>query len=136
MAYKFRTSKQRSALMKKIRSTETTPEIVFRKILWAEGFRYRKNNNKLPGTPDICMPKHELVIFIDGEFWHGYNWKKKKRRIKTNRKYWIPKIEKNMERDKKNAKLLKKEGWKVVRFWEHEIKKNPNKCLDKVKSLI
>jgi len=118
--------------MKKIRSIDTMPEIFFRKALWAEGIRYRKNNRKLPGKPDICISKYKTIVFIDGEFWHGYQWKTKKKKIKANRKYWIPKIEKNIKRDKRNNRLLDKEGWKVIRFWEHEIKKKPDKCFNKV----
>lgn len=136
MAYKFKTTKERSQIMKKIKGVDTTPEIFFRKALWAEGIRYRKNNKKLPGKPDICISRHKVVVFIDGEFWHGYKWAKKKKKIKANRKYWIPKIEKNIVRDKKNNRLLRKDGWKVLRFWEHEIKKNPDKCLRKALKAI
>jgi len=132
MSYKFKTTKKRSEIMKKIRSIDTMPEIFFRKALWAEGIRYRKNNRKLPGKPDICISKYKTIVFIDGEFWHGYQWKTKKKKIKANRKYWIPKIEKNIKRDKRNNRLLDKEGWKVIRFWEHEIKKKPDKCFNKV----
>ena len=74
--------------MKKIKSTDTTPEIVFRKLLWKNGIRYRKNITKFPGKPDIVMKKHKVVIFIDGEFWHGFDWENKKKKIKSNRDYW------------------------------------------------
>jgi len=71
--YEFNTTEERSGLMQKIRSINTKPEILFRKLLWANGIRYRKNNNDLPGKPDISISKHKIAIFIDGEFWHGFD---------------------------------------------------------------
>lgn len=136
MPFEFETTKQRSELMQKIRCVDTKPEMVFRKLLWANGIRYRKNNRKLPGTPDISISKLRIAIFIDGEFWHGFNWEDKKNKIKANRAYWIPKIEGNIERDKKNVHLLENDGWKVLRFWESEIRKTPTECVEKVTSLI
>ena len=132
MKYNFKTTKQRSRIMSKIRSNETTHEIEMRKRLWREGIRYRKNDKRFPGKPDITIKKHKVAIFIDGEFWHGYNWDKKKRKIKSNRKYWITKIEKNIKRDRANTKKLEKMGWKVFRFWQNEIKNNLDKCVKKV----
>jgi len=132
MTYKFVTTPIRSKIMKNIKGSETKSEIFFRKILWSQGIRYRKNNNKILGKPDVSIKKYKIAIFIDGEFWHGYDWKKKKEKIKTNRNYWIPKIEKNIERDKINNFILKKEGWSVFRFWESEIKTKPQKCVKKV----
>lgn len=128
----FFTTKVRSSLMSKIGSKETKPEIVFRKALWASGVRYRKNYKKLPGSPDILINKLKIVIFIDGEFWHGYNWTDKKNKIKVNRDFWIPKIERNMQRDLENNSALKLMGYKVFRFWEHEIKKDLVNCIEKV----
>ena len=122
--------------MKKIRSIDTNPEANFRKLLWAEGVRYRKNNRKLPGKPDISIKRQRIAVFIDGEFWHGYDWENKKQKIKANRDYWIPKIEKNIERDSKNKILLEADGWTVVRFWESEIKKRPTECVKEVLALI
>lgn len=136
MPYKFETTKKRSELMQKIRSINTRPEIDFRKSLWARGIRYRKNNGSLPGKPDISISKHRIVIFIDGEFWHGFDWENKKPKIKANRDYWIPKIQKNIERDKRNTQLLENNGWTVLRFWESEIKKKPTECLEKVLALL
>jgi DNA mismatch endonuclease, patch repair protein len=132
----FPISAERSALMSRIRSTQTKPEQLFRKQLWANGIRYRINSKKLPGRPDIIINKKNLIIFIDGEFWHGYKWKEKKEKIKANRSYWIPKIERNMQRDKENNRALKKMGFTVVRFWEHQIKKDMANCIDKILVLI
>ena len=134
--YKFVTTPQRSRIMRRIKSTNTTPEITLRKELWSLGYRYRVNYKKLNGNPDIVFIKKRVVIFVDGEFWHGYKWEEKKIKIKNNRDYWIPKIERNMERDKKIYEELTKEGWKVIRFWEHEIKSDIEGCTKKVESLI
>ena len=132
----FETTKERSDLMRKIRAKNTTPEILLRKALWNEGIRYRKENKGITGNPDIAIKKYKLAIFIDGEFWHGYNWKEKKGRIQNNREYWIKKIEGNIARDKKYNQLLTEQKWIVLRFWEHEIKKDLNKCIEKVKNDI
>lgn len=132
----FETTKERSDLMRKIKAKNTTPEIILRKALWKEGIRYRIDNKGVSGNPDIAIKKYKIAIFIDGEFWHGYNWQEKKRKIKSNREYWIQKIERNIERDKKYNQLLIKQKWVVLRFWEHEIKKDLNKCIGIVKDAI
>lgn len=132
----FDTTDERSRLMRAIKGRNTKPEIALRKALWNFGLRYRINVTSLPGKPDIVIGKHKIIIFIDGEFWHGYKWVEKKERIKANRSYWIPKIERNMERDIKNNALLNGLGWKVIRFWEHEVKRNIEECLRKVAALI
>lgn len=128
----FFTTKSRSLVMSKIRSKNTKPEVLLRKKLWREGIRYRINIDSLPGKPDIFIKKARLVVFVDGEFWHGFNWREKKKKIKSNRKFWIPKIERNMQRDLENNLELKKRGYKVFRFWEHEIKKANEKCAQKI----
>lgn len=132
----FYTNKQRSELMGKIKSQNTKPELKLKKALWHLGYRYRKNLKKLPGSPDIVFLKHKLAIFVDGEFWHGYNWIEKKAKIKTNREFWIPKIERNIQRDKTNNQLLLNSGWHVIRFWENEIEKNFEECMNKVISYL
>ena len=134
--YGFKTSPARSALMSKIKSQDTQPEIKLRKYLWNIGYRYRLNVSSLPGKPDIVISKFKLIIFIDGEFWHGYKWKGKKKKIKTNRQYWIPKIERNMKRDTVNNRKLRKDGWIVLRFWEHQIKKDFDFVIEKILSSI
>src|SRR5690606_13746962 len=111
-------------------------EILFRKALWKEGIRYRVHNAKLPGNPDIFISKHNIVIFIDGGFWHGYDWENKKNRIKSNRDFWIAKIERNMQRDKANNEKLRTQGYMVFRFWEKDIKKNLQDCISSITSLI
>lgn len=136
MQYFGNTTAERSSLMKKIRGMNTQPEIKLRKALWAKGYRYRKNFSALPGKPDIVLPKPKIAIFIDGEFWHGYNWEEKKPRIKTNREYWVTKIERNIERDKVNTRLLEDMGYTVLRFWEVEIKKNLEDCIEKIETVV
>jgi DNA mismatch endonuclease, patch repair protein len=126
--YGFETTDERSKLMAKIRSKDTGPEKALRKLLWNAGLRYRKNVSKLPGTPDLVFRKHRIAIFIDGEFWHGYDWKAIKKAIKKNKEYWIPKIEKNIVRDKETDQKLEYLGFKVIHFWQHEIEQNPAMC--------
>ncbi len=128
----FYTTNIRSKLMSKIRSTETKPEQKLRRFLWGLGIRYRKNVKSMPGTPDIVIAKHKIVIFVDGEFWHGFNWEIKKNQIKSNRDFWIPKIENNMRRDSTNNQIYKNKGWIVLRFWEHQIKKEFNICINQI----
>ena len=131
--FQFKTSPERSRLMKKIRLKNTQPEMILRKELTKLGLRYRLHSANLPGKPDLVLNKFKLVIFIDGEFWHGFEWKKKKPRIKSNRDYWIPKIERTIERDKENVKKLNELGFVVFRFWEQQIKKDLDSCVRQIK---
>lgn len=118
--------------MGKIRSQNTKPEQKIRKILWALGLRYRLNVKSLPGKPDIVLKKYGLIIFIDGEFWHGYKWEEKRDKIKSNSGFWIPKIERNIQRDQEINQELSKLGYKVIRFWDHQINKDFNWCFQTV----
>jgi DNA mismatch endonuclease (patch repair protein) len=136
MPYKFDTTEERSNLMKKIRSSGTKPEILIGKTLWHRGYRYRKHYNKIPGKPDFVFVKQKVVVFLDGEFWHGFNWDKKKDLLKSNRDYWIPKIERNMKRDQQNNELLSEMGWKVLRFWERQVIKNFDECIKNIESAL
>lgn len=128
----FYTTPERSRIMGKIRGKNTKPELAFRKALWAAGYRYRIDYEKLIGKPDIVLKKYRTVIFIDGEYWHGYNWEERKPKLRTNREFWIPKIERNMQRDREVNAELDHIGYKVFRFWEREIKKELDACLQKV----
>ena len=136
MVYKFKTSKKRSSIMQKIKSNKTAPEILLQKALRKEGVKFKRNYTKLYGAPDIVLAEKKIAIFVDGEFWHGYQWKKKKKKIKANRLYWIPKIERTILRDRQNNQNLKKDGWKVVRFWQKQIEEDLPTCLSKVKDII
>jgi DNA mismatch endonuclease (patch repair protein) len=128
-----RTKEQRSYNMSRIRSKNTKPEILVRKFLSAEGFRYRLHAKKLSGKPDIVLHKEESVIFVHGCFWHGHKNCKNAKTPVVNRKFWINKIKANAIRDKKNALILKKEGWKVLTIWECQLhKKKLSKTLKRV----
>ncbi len=118
--------------MSKIRGKNTKPELLFRKALWKKGVRYRVDSKKLPGKPDVSIKKYRLAIFIDGEFWHGYNWPERKNSIKTNRKFWIPKIERNLQRDGEVNRQLEEMGYTVFRFWDKEIKNDLDKCINDI----
>lgn len=112
----------RSMNMSRIRSTNSKPEEIVRKYLFSKGFRYRKNVKKLPGCPDIVLPKYKTVIFVNGCFWHKHDcprfvWPS------SNQDYWIPKIQRNIERDRLNAAELQKKGWHIITVWECELKK-------------
>ncbi|WP_100614045.1 very short patch repair endonuclease [Confluentibacter citreus] len=128
----FYTTKKRSKIMSKIKGKNSKPELLFRKALWAKGIRYRINNKTLPGKPDISIKKYKLIIFIDGEFWHGYNWDERRETIKNNRGFWIPKIERNMQRDKEVNRELQDMGYMVFRFWSKDIQNELDKCINDV----
>ncbi|WP_373519099.1 very short patch repair endonuclease [Pricia sp.] len=128
----FYTTPKRSKIMSKIRGKNTKPELAFRKALYAEGYRYRIDYKKLIGKPDILLKKYNTAIFIDGEYWHGHNWPARKPRVKTNREFWIAKIERNMQRDGEVNAELQRLGYTVFRFWETEIKKELDACIRKV----
>ena len=122
--------------MSHIKSKDTSIEKLLRKALWHEGIRYRKNYKKLPGNPDIAITKYKIAIFCDGEFWHGKAWNEKKENFKTNRDYWINKIERNINRDNKADKELEKMGWITFRYWGNEIKKNLMDCVSEIKEAV
>ena len=119
--------KKRSEIMSKIKSKDSKIEVEFRKAIWKAGFRYRKNPANYFGKPDLVLKKYKTVIFIDSCFWHGC--KKHCRLPATNKKYWNEKIERNKKRDKEVNRYYKKIGWKVVRIWEHNLKKKSIKVL-------
>lgn len=126
------TPEQRRKNMQAIRSKDTTIELRLRKALWERGVRYRKNYKKLIGKPDIAITKYKIAVFCDSDYWHGYDWENRNQRIKSNRDYWVPKIERNMERDREVTAALQKDGWLVLRFWEWQIKKQLDDCVNKI----
>lgn len=128
----FYTTKQRSKTMAKIKGKNTKPEMKLRRALWAKNIRFRIHNKDLPGKPDIVIKKYRLAIFIDGEFWHGYQWEKNKKQIKSNRAFWIPKIERNIQKDRSADRELKALGYTVFRFWANEVNKNLDACVNQV----
>jgi DNA mismatch endonuclease (patch repair protein) len=127
---------KRSYTMSRIHGKATSIETLLQKALWHRGVRYRKNYRKVPGNPDIAIVRHRIAIFCDGEFWHGKDWEASKAKLKGNRDYWIKKIERNMERDERCAGELRDMGWRVLRFWGDEIKKDLDRCVETVLGLI
>lgn len=117
--------------MSRVRSKNTQIELILKVALRAKGIKYRRYYN-ITGKPDFVLVDKKIAIFCDSEFWHGYNWQKAKKDIKTNRKFWIKKIEGNIKRDKEVNKALRVRGWKVIRFWGRQIKKAPECCAERV----
>ena len=124
------TSEQRSKNMKAIKSHDTKIEVLLRKSLWHQGIRYRKNFKVCSCKPDIVLTKYKIAIFCDGDFWHGKTTEKYT--IKTHANYWNEKIKRNVERDLENTIELRDNGWTVLRFWESDIKKNIDMCVETV----
>jgi DNA mismatch endonuclease (patch repair protein) len=125
----------RSRNMQAIRRSDTKPELLLRKALWKKGFRYRKDDPKVFGRPDITFHSRRIAIFVDSEFFHGKNWKKAKYRIKSNRDFWWDKIEKNIKRDRLVVRTLRKDGWKVIRMWDKFLVKNLANCISKIEEV-
>ena len=98
--------------------------------------RYRKNSNKVFGHPDIVFIGKKVAVFCDSEFWHGHDWENRKKDFKSHQEFWIPKIERNMQRDIEVNEKLQSEGWIVLRFWGKEIKKNLQNCADKIERAV
>lgn len=122
--------------MSKVKLKGGKAETLLAKALWHHGYRYRKNDKRLPGSPDIAILRHRIAIFVDGEFWHGQNWEERKKKLKSNREYWIEKIEENMARDIRNDRLLTQEGWTPVHFWEKEVIKKLPECVAEIEDVI
>lgn len=123
--------KDRSLNMSHIKGKNTSLEILVRKKLFADGFRYKTNDSSLPGKPDIVLPKYHTVIFVNGCFWHRHNCKLATI-PKTNTEYWINKFKKNEENDEKNYRLLRNYGWHVIVVWECEIKEDIDKLISTI----
>ncbi|RKI27971.1 very short patch repair endonuclease [bacterium 1xD8-6] len=132
------TREQRRKNMQHIRSTDTSIEVKLRKTLWHKGYRYRKNDNRLPGKPDIVLTRYKVAIFCDSEFFHGKDWEVLKPRLEkgNNSEYWISKISRNRERDDEVNKRLLFEGWTVIRFWGRDIQKNIDECMKVIEETI
>jgi DNA mismatch endonuclease, patch repair protein len=128
------TKDQRAYNMSMIRGKNTGPEIKLRKLLWSQGIRGYRIHYNLLGKPDIVFTKNKIAIFIDGCFWHKCPVDFQEPEIR--KEFWMKKINSNVERDKKVNEYLKAEGWVVVRFWEHEIKRNPDNVVKKIKEIL
>lgn len=130
-----KTPGQISYNMKKVKSKGSEIEILLQKELWRRGLRYRKNVKTIEGKPDIAFIGKKIAVFCDSEFWHGYDWENRKNDIKSNQDFWIPKIERNIQRDVDVTQKLQSDGWVVLRFWGKEIKKNLEGCADIVERI-
>ncbi len=127
------TPAQRSKCMSRIRATNTRPELVLRHALWDRGFRYRVNYDKLPGKPDIVLPKYHTVVFVHGCFWHGHTGCSKFVLPKSNLEYWGTKIQANKNRDQDTWRQLEAKGWSVIIVWECELEKDKlNETIERV----
>lgn len=122
--------------MSKVKLKGGKAETLLAKALWQKGYRYRKNDKRLPGSPDIAILRHRIAVFVDGEFWHGKDWRIRKDKFKRNREYWIQKIEENIARDIRNDQLLTQSDWTPIHFWEKEVLKNLPVCIDEVEETI
>ena len=122
--------KKRSEIMSRIKSKNTKAEVLIFKELRKRGIYFQKHYKRAAGNPDIALPRKKKAVFIDGDFWHGWKFKKNKKRLP--KKYWVEKIESNIARDKKNRAKLRKEGWQVLRVWEHAAFKNHDKIVEKI----
>ena len=127
----------RSYNMSQIKGKETKPEVLVRKYLLSKGFRYKKNDSRLPGKPDIVLPKYKTVIFVNGCFWHMHKGCKYFAMPKNNAEFWREKLEKNVQRDAEEKAELEKRGWKVIIVWECELKKDSfEKRMDRLREEV
>jgi DNA mismatch endonuclease, patch repair protein len=123
MANYVHSKEVRSFNMSRIRSKDTSPEVIVRKFLFSKGLRYRKNDRRYPGCPDIVLPKYKTVVFINGCFWHCHEGCSDFVLPKSNQDYWVPKLEKNSKRDEENYTVLRNGRWNVLIVWECKLKK-------------
>ena len=138
-----RSAEEISAIMRKVRGRDTTPELALRRALWARGLRYRVNVTDLPGKPDIVIPSARLAIFVDGDFWHGNQFRKRKLNAleeqfpaTATKSYWLTKIRRNMSRDATNTSMLLSQGWSVLRFWESQLRADLEGCVAMVARVV
>lgn len=133
---KQKTQEQISKNMKAVKNKDSEIERILRKELWSRGLRYRKNIKTVFGKPDIAFIGKKVAVFCDSEFWHGYAWEIYQEDFQSNQSFWIPKIERNMQRDIEVNNRLRSEGWTVLRFWGREIKKNTSACADIIEKAV
>jgi len=131
-----KTKEQISYNMSRVKNKDSAIELALRKELWSRGIRYRKNVTSVFGKPDIVFIGKKIAVFCDSEFWHGYDWENRKSDFKSNQEFWIPKIERNIQRDKEVNEKLKSDGWTVIRFWGKEIQKQTKECADIIEKAV
>lgn len=127
-----KTQEQISLNMRAVKNKDSEIELILRKALWQRGIRYRKNVKTIFGHPDIAIKSKKVAVFVDGEFWHGYDWDNRKSDFRSNREFWITKIERNMARDNEVTERLTAEGWAVLRFWGKQVKKDTGYCVEQI----
>ena len=127
------TPEQRSFTMSRIRSKDTTPELTIRRLAHARGLRFRKHVRSLPGSPDLVFVRAKVVVFVDGDFWHGWRYPSWKNKLKP---FWKEKIGRNRDRDRRNFQKLRRKGWIVIRIWEHHVNSDPSQCVDRIEEAL
>lgn len=127
------TKQQRSFTMSRIRAKDTTPELLIRRLVHSRGLRFRIHVQSMPGRPDLVFPRSRTVVFVDGDFWHGWRFPQWKAKLAT---YWREKIERNRRRDLRNFQRLRRAGWLVVRIWEHEVKEDSDSCAARIEVIV
>jgi DNA mismatch endonuclease, patch repair protein len=127
------TPAQRSRTMSLIRSKDTRPELTIRRLLHARGLRFRKHARWLPGQPDLVFVSARVVVFIDGDYWHGWRFPQWRDKLAP---YWKQKIEGNRRRDERNFRCLRRQGWVVLRLWEHQVECDSEQCIDRVEATV
>jgi len=127
------TPEQRSYHMSRVRSKNTAPEMKIRRLAHERGLRYRIHADWLPGKPDLTFIRAKVVVFIDGDFWHGWQFPRWRDKLAD---YWREKIERNRRRDAENFRKLRSQGWLAIRIWEHEIKRDARACVDRVEAAV
>jgi DNA mismatch endonuclease Vsr len=130
------TPEQRRRNMQAVKNKDSQIERILRCALFRKGYRYRKNYRGVFGHPDIVFVKKKVVIFCDSEFWHGHNWERRKNDFKSHQEFWVPKIERNMERDREVNEKLAKQGYLVLRFWGRQIEKNLDEVVNEIEAAI
>lgn len=133
---KLETTQEISKRMSNVKLKHNKVETTLAKALWHKGYRYRLNYKKLPGSPDIALTKYKIAIFVDGEFWHGKDFEKRKDTLKANKDFWIEKIQENIDRDRRNDGLLHQMGWISLHFWSEEVSKNIKYCMAEIEDYI
>jgi len=131
---KSKTQEQITYNMKQVKNKDSKIEILLRKELWNRGLRYRKNVKKILGKPDLAFIGKKIAIFCDS--WHGYDWENRKKDFKSHQDFWIPKIERNIARDKEVTEMLQQQGWIVLRFWGKEIQSDVSRCADIIEASL
>lgn len=130
------TPEQRRKNMQAVKNKDSQIELTLRKALWERGLRYRKNVNKIFGHPDVAFIGLKVAVFCDSEFWHGHDWKNRKSDIKSNREFWINKIERNIQRDKEVTAALEADGWIVLRYWGKDIMARTSEIAEEIEKIV